>query len=275
MNQLIANLNETKSVLLRKCGSFPKICIVLGSGLSNVLADLEKEVEIPYRDIPFMKPSTVIGHEGKLVIGKLGGVRVACMQGRLHFYEGYSMQDVVFPYRAFAWSGAETFIVTNAAGGLHADMVPSDLVLLTDHINMMGANPLEGANVQELGDRFPDMSTAYSPALRTLLLSCAKKVGVKMREGVYLGIHGPSYETPAEIRAYRTLGADVVGMSTVPEVIALNHMGKKILGISCVTNLAAGVGNKPLVHDEVLEIAKGGHKGFADLVKEFVKAVSI
>ncbi|MCB0404792.1 MAG: purine-nucleoside phosphorylase [Bdellovibrionales bacterium] len=263
-------IREAEEALKKRVPDFPKIVVVLGSGLGSVLKAMEVEAEIAYPEIPYFKASTVVGHAGKLVVGKLGNTRILGMQGRYHFYEGYSMAEVVFPYRVFGHLGAGGFLVTNAAGGVHADMAPRDLVLIRDHINMMGNNPLIGKNLEMLGPRFPDMTRAYDPEFCEAILSVAREKRIRLREGVYMGILGPSYETPSEIRMYRNLGADVVGMSTVPEVIAINHMGKRVAAISCVTNLAAGVGAAPLNHDEVLSATEHGHAEFADLVAGFV-----
>lgn len=268
--QVLSNLKEAQGFLKDRVPSFPKVVITLGSGLASLLDDVEIEDEISYSEIPNLHDVSVVGHVGKLVIGKLGSTRVACMKGRLHYYEGLSMDQVVFPCRALALAGAHTFVLTNAVGGLHPEMAPRDLLLISDHINMTGNNPLMGKNIEELGTRFPDMSRIYDPALRRLTLEEASKLGVEIREGVYVGCHGPSYETPAEIRMYRQFGADVVGMSTVPEAIALRHMQKRVLGISFITNLAAGVTTQPLDHNEVLENAKQGHPFFATLVKNVV-----
>lgn len=260
------NIEEAKRVLQSRVPNFPKFVIVLGSGLSSLLDSLQMEKEISYTEIPHWRQATVQGHAGKLLIGALGGVRVAVMKGRLHFYEGYPMQDVVFPYRVLALCGAEVFFLTNASGGMRATMKPCDLVLIKDHINLFGTNPLVGANEERLGPRFPDMTRLYDPELRKILLKQAKKLKVKLTEGVYVGLHGPSFETPAEIKFFKTIGGDVVGMSTAPEAIALHHMGKRVVGVSFVTNLAAGVGKTLLNHEEVLENAKKGHKKFAELV---------
>lgn len=270
----LAKLDEAKSVLQQRCLNFPKFVIVLGSGLSGLLDSIVVETEIPYSQIPNMKSVSVQGHVGKLVIGSLGGVRVACMQGRLHYYEGHTMEEVVFPYRAFARAGAEVFFLTNASGGLKPTMKPADLLLIEDHINLIGTNPLIGKNIDELGTRFPDMTHVYDPKLREIVAKKAKALKIPLKKGIYLGLHGPSYETPAEIQFYKKLGVDVVGMSTVPEAIALNHMGKKVVAVSCITNLAAGVTKKPLVHDEVLESAKKVQKPFAKLVTESIKEMN-
>ncbi len=272
-SEMLSQLESAGLELKRVCPDFPKIVIVLGSGLAGLLQDLEVEIEIPYSSIPGMKAVSVEGHVGRLVIGRLGNQRVACMQGRFHFYEGHSMSDVVFPYRVFALAGAEVFLLTNAAGGLQPGMKPLDLLLIRDHINMTGTNPLMGPNADELGPRFPDMTHIYDKTLGDIFIETAKKQGMPMREGVYMGIHGPSYETPAEIRMYRMMGADVVGMSTVPEAIAIRHMGKRVIGISCITNLAAGVNDEPLVHADVLTAAKKIYGKFSGIIIEAVGKV--
>jgi len=273
MKNYLEKLHEARTYIDQKITTFPKFLIVLGSGLANLLNELEVETEIPYQDIPHLSQTTVEGHVSRLVVGKLGRVRVACMQGRLHFYEGLKMEEVVFPFRVFAQAGAQVFFLTNAAGGLHSEMKPGDLVLIQDHINLMGTNPLVGKNMDALGPRFPDMTHLYDPELRSLVLETARGLKTPLREGVYVGLHGPSYETPAEIKMYTRLGGDVVGMSTVPEAIALHHMGRRVVAVSCVTNLAAGVSPTPLEHSEVLETAKKVQGTFCSLVKESVKAM--
>lgn len=267
---LMRRLEETKRVLLGKVGTFPKILMVLGSGLSGIADDIGREVEVPLSEVPYIKPLTVQGHVGRLVIGKLHGVRVACLQGRLHYYEGHTMDDVVFPARAFAFAGAQAFLLTNAAGGLRPEMAPLDFLLIRDHLNLMGTNPLIGPNLEALGPRFPDMTHIYDPELGKILLDSARRQQLPFWEGVYVGIHGPSYETPAEIRMYRTLGGDVVGMSTVPEALALRHMGKRVVGLSCITNMAAGVTDEPLVHDDVLANGRKIYGRFSKLMAEAI-----
>ncbi len=273
MKTTLEKIQEARNYVSSKVQKFPGFLIVLGSGLATILNELEVETEVSYSDIPHLSQSTVQGHVSRLLVGKLGGVRVACMQGRLHYYEGLKMDDVVFPFRTFALCGAKVFFLTNAAGGLHPEMNPADLVLIQDHLNLMGTNPLIGKNLDELGPRFPDMTHLYDPELREIVLDAAKKLNINLRQGIYVGLHGPSYETPAEIKMYRGLGGDVVGMSTVPEAIALHHMGKRVVAVSCVTNLAAGVGSTPIEHSEVLEIAKKVQVPFCSLVKESIKAM--
>lgn len=270
---MMLELQSAKNYLLAQCPQFPKILITLGSGLGSLLSELELEKEISFLDIPHFKKATVSGHHGKLVVGKLGNKRVACLQGRLHLYEGYSIQEVVFPFRVIASCGTHSFLLTNASGGVHSDMKPGELMVIKDHINLMGTNPLIGKNEDVLGPRFPDMTQVYDRVYRELFLKLATNRGLKLRQGVYAAVHGPSYETPAEVQMLKTLGADAIGMSTAPEAIALRHMGKKVTAISCITNLAAGVGEGLLDHEEVLSAAKPVQQTFAQLVKEFVNAI--
>jgi purine-nucleoside phosphorylase len=252
----------------------PKLGLILGSGLGVLADEIENPVKIPYQDIPDFPVSTVEGHAGQLVLGRLGGFEVVAMQGRFHYYEGYSFERVTFPVRVMKGLGVETLIVTNAAGGINESFSPGDLMLISDHINNMGANPLIGPNDDRLGVRFPDMSEAYSKELRELAKNTAEKISLEVKEGVYVAFTGPTYETPAEIRAFRLLGADAVGMSTVPEVIVARHSGLKVLGISCITNMAAGILDQPLSHDEVIETTERVKANFILYVKELVKAIS-
>ena len=252
--------NEAVAFLKSKLGTLiPRIAIVLGSGLGAVAEAVASPTFVTYGEIPNFPQSTVEGHSGRIVAGLLGGVPVIVMQGRVHFYEGYTPQQVTFPMRVLGRLGIETVILTNAAGGINANYKIGDLVLLSDHINSLGFNPLIGANEARFGDgektglRFFDMTEAYSVELRSLAQQAARADGAALHEGVYLATTGPSFETPAEIRAFRTLGADLVGMSTVPETIVARHMGIRVLGISCVTNLAAGISATQLSHQEVFE----------------------
>ncbi len=256
MSAYLQKLNEAKNFLASRFRC-PDYAIVLGSGLGGVLEDLDNvEAEIPFSEIPHLAKSNVAGHKARLLVGSIGGVRIVGVQGRLHFYEGHPMEQVVFLVRALALQGVDTFLLTNAAGGLNDNLRPRDLLLITDHINLI-PNPLMGPNEAELGPRFPDMSDTYDAGLRAKFLNAAVSAKVDLKEGVYLGITGPTYETAAEVRMYRGFGADVVGMSTVPEAVALRHMGKNIIGLSCVTNLTAGVGPavaaEAMTHDEVLK----------------------
>jgi len=258
-----------KQFLISKCSAWPRLLITLGSGLSHLLNQIKVEIEIPFSSVPGFKIPSVAGHEGKIIIGELGQSKVACLQGRLHFYEGYSLREVVFPFQVLASCGVETFFLTNAAGGVHSNMKPGELLLVRDHINLMGSNPLIGANVESFGPRFPDMTQVYDSDLSTLLLRISKEKKIPLREGIYAAVHGPSYETPAEVRMLRMLGADVIGMSTVPEAIALRHMGKKVVAVSCITNLAAGIGPGLLDHFEVLQAGKAAQSHFSNLIGDF------
>ena len=252
----------------------PQIAVVLGSGLGAFADELDGATRIPYARIPHFPHSTAVGHSGQLVVGKLSGVAVAAMQGRVHLYEGYSPAEVVFPVRALARFGIRAVILTNAAGGINTNYDQGALVILRDHINLLGANPLTGANDDRLGPRFPDMSEAYSATLRSTALEEARRLGIAPHEGVYAAVPGPSYETPAEIRYLRTIGADLVGMSTVPEVIAARHMHLRVLGISCVTNMAAGILDKPLNHEEVLETGRRVSGQFIALLRAVIPRIA-
>jgi purine-nucleoside phosphorylase len=247
--------------------------LILGSGLGVLADEIENPVKIPYNEIPNFPVSTVEGHAGQLVFGLLKGANVVAMQGRFHFYEGYSLDKVTAPVRVMKELGVETLIVTNAAGGINESFQAGDLMLLTDHINNMGTNPLIGPNDDKFGVRFPDMSESYDIKLRNMAKKCAKELNIKLQEGVYVGNTGPSYETPAEVRALRTLGGDAVGMSTVPEVIIAKHAGLKVLGISCISNMAAGILDQPLSHDEVIETTDRVRANFLNLVKNIVENI--
>jgi purine-nucleoside phosphorylase len=260
---------EARDFLLSPLGagvSAPAIGLILGSGLGSFADRVESPGLVPYSEIPHFPKSTVEGHSGRLLIGSIDGVPVAVMQGRVHGYEGYSPQQVTFPMRVLGLLGIKAVIVTNAAGGIRTDLRQGQLVAISDHINLTGQNPLVGANDPRFGLRFFDMSEAYSKRLRGYALLAARSLGIEMPEGVYLGLSGPSFETPAEIRAFRTMGADLVGMSTVHEVIVARHMGIEVLGISCVTNMAAGVLNQPLNHEEVLETGERVKEDFSRLL---------
>ncbi|MGG3450084.1 purine-nucleoside phosphorylase [Domibacillus aminovorans] len=264
-------IEEAAQYLTEKLDNKPEIGMILGSGLGVLADEVEQAMSIPYEEIPHFPVSTVEGHTGELVIGTLSGKTVAAMKGRFHYYEGYSFEQVTFPVRVMKELGIETIIVTNAAGGVNESFKPGDLMLIADHLNLMGGNPLIGKNDHRLGVRFPDMSEAYSRELRSLAKEAAAKIGISVWEGVYAGNTGPAYETPAEVRMARVLGADAVGMSTVPEVIAARHGGMKVLGISCISNMASGILNQPLTHDEVIETTEKVRVDFLDYVKEIVK----
>jgi purine-nucleoside phosphorylase len=258
----------------------PAIGIILGSGLGAFASQVADAVTIPYADIPHFPQSTVVGHSGKLVLGSIGGVPVAVMQGRVHAYEGYPVEEVVFPARVLGLLGCKTLIVTNAAGGIRTSLSPGSLVVISDQINLTGMNAASGANEPRFamtpgaGQRFFDMSTVYTPKLRALAVMEADKQGFDLTEGVYLAVLGPSFETPAEIRAFRTLGADLVGMSTVHEVIVARHMGLDVLGISLVTNMAAGVVDQAIDHEDVLEIGRNVEKRFTSLLIPLVPQIA-
>jgi purine-nucleoside phosphorylase len=251
----------------------PAIAIVLGSGLGAFAEQLEDKTAIPFGEIPHFPQSTVPGHSGKLAMGKVAGIPVAVMQGRVHAYEGYSSDEVVFPIRVLGRMGVRQLMLTNAAGGINEGLNRGQLVLISDHINLSGRNPIVGPADERMGRRFFDMSEAYSGRLRLLAHEAARVEGFRLYEGVYLSVLGPSFETPAEIRAFRTLGADLVGMSTVQETIAARQMGIEVLGISCVTNLAAGLQAEPLSHEEVIETGRAVEKQLADLLTRLVPAM--
>ena len=251
----------------------PQIALVLGSGLGAFADGFTGATRIPYAEIPYFPQSTAIGHAGQLVVGKVGAVPVAGMQGRVHLYEGYSARDVVFPIRVFARMGMKAVILTNAAGGIKREFTQGRLVVISDHINLQGANPLTGPNDERFGLRFHDMTGAYDKRFREIAVGEGSRLGMGMCEGVYAALAGPSYETPAEIRYLRTIGADLVGMSTVPEVIAARHSGLRVLGISCVTNAAAGILDQPLNHVEVLDTAERVKGQFISLLKAVIPRI--
>jgi purine-nucleoside phosphorylase len=255
-SELLTQLADAEKFVLGRSSLRPQIGLILGSGLGAFADSLDKSTRIPYREVPHFPTSTAIGHSGELVLGTSRGIPVAVMAGRVHYYEGYTMPQVVFPVRVLARLGVKILIVTNAAGSVNVNYKPGELMVLEDHINLMGSNPMIGRNEDSLGLRFFDMTEPYDTKLREIAEKACWKVGVTVRKGVYIAFSGPSYETPAEIRMCRTLGADAVGMSTVPEVIAARHMGVRVLGISCITNMAAGVLKKQLHHQEVLEVGE-------------------
>ncbi|MBU9724035.1 MULTISPECIES: purine-nucleoside phosphorylase [Bacillaceae] len=260
--------------LIRKKSQFqPKIGLILGSGLGVLGDEIEDSVKIPYSDIEGFPTSTVAGHKGQLVIGNLNGQQVIAMQGRFHYYEGYSMEQVTLPVRVMKELGVSQLIVTNAAGGVNESFEPGDLMLINDHLNLTGTNPLIGPNDESLGVRFPDMSKAYSPTLLELAKKTAEQLDIQVKEGVYAGNPGPAYETPAEIRMIRTLGGDAVGMSTVPEVIVARHSDMEVLGITCISNMAAGILDQPLSHEEVIETTEKVKANFLKFVKAIVRDI--
>jgi len=271
---LFSRAEAAAAFVLAQTDLRPQIGLVLGSGLGSFADDLNEAVRIPYAEIPTFPCSTAIGHAGRLVVGKSGDVPVAVMQGRVHLYEGYSAAEVAFPTRVLARTGVRALILTNAAGGINLEYGQGALVILRDHISLQGQNPLTGANDERFGPRFPDMSYTYSKRYREIALEEAKKLSIPPREGVYAALAGPSYETPAEIRYLRAIGADLVGMSTVPEAIAARHMGMNVLAISCVTNMAAGIVDKALVHDEVLEAGRRVMGEFIALLRAVLPRVA-
>jgi len=268
-------LNGYRTVMDWLDGFEPEVALVLGSGLGFFVEhSIEDARYLDYGEIAGFPRSTVAGHAGRFVAGIVEGVRVICMQGRFHYYEGYPLDVVTMPIRLFAHLGVRFLVLTNAAGGIHLDFSPGDLMLIEDHLNFLGSNPLRGPNEDELGARFPDMSLAYDMEGRNVAKAVAQECGIELKQGVYLATQGPSFETPAEIRAFARWGADAVGMSTVPECIVARHAGIRVLGISCITNLAAGLGNGLLSHDEVGETARGVEKPFGQLISGIIKGLS-
>ncbi|MDQ6652458.1 MAG: purine-nucleoside phosphorylase [Acidobacteriota bacterium] len=247
-----------------------RIAIVLGSGLGGFAEEFEDSVTMPYQQIPGFVSSTAQGHVGSLVVGKVEKVPVIAMQGRVHFYEGYSLEEVTFPIRTFKLLGVNTLILTNAAGGIDVQLSQGALMVISDHLNLMGVNPLRGPNDERFGPRFPDMSEVYSRELQELVIEEARHLAVTLRRGIYAGLAGPSYETPAEIHMLRACGADAVGMSTVPEAIVARQMGLKVLGISCITNMAAGISEQPINHEEVMETGERVRETFTKLLRRLI-----
>ncbi len=259
-------LDESKQLIRKRTKLVPDMGVILGSGLGSFADSVEESVVVGYGELPGFPVSTAPGHAGRLVLGKLCGRKVAIMQGRFHFYEGYTMDRVILGVRLLGRLGAPIVIVTNAAGGIRPDLAPGDLMLISDHINLTGQNPLVGPNIDVLGPRFPDMSDAYNKSLREQATAIARELGIELKVGVFAALTGPSYETPAEINFLRLIGADAVAMSTVPEVIAACHMNMRVLGISCISNLAAGLSKQPLSHTEVTEIANRTQVAFSKLL---------
>jgi purine-nucleoside phosphorylase len=261
---------EAAEFIRKKIKHQPRIALVLGSGLGGFADELCESAVLPYSQIPHFPATSAIGHAGNLVVGKMSNVAVAAMQGRVHYYEGHSLQRVIFPMRVFFRLGIKAVVLTNAAGGIGSQLKQGCLVVLKDHINLLGSNPLIGPNDQRFGERFFDMTEAYAHDYRRMAMEEGCRLGIDIFEGVYAAVTGPSYETPAEIRYLRTIGADLVGMSTVPEVIAARHCGIRVLAISCVTNLAAGISDKPINHLEVLETGERVRGQFVALLKSLL-----
>lgn len=270
---LYSKIREAANYILDKTEIRPEIALILGSGLGALADEIENAEYFAYSDIPHFPVSTVQGHAGRLVIGTLEGKKVVAMQGRFHYYEGYKMEEVTFPIRVMKLLGVEKLIVTNAAGAVNTGFNPGDLMLISDHLNLTGDNPLIGGNLEKFGPRFPDMSNAYNKALRDRVKKIAKYIGVELQEGVYAAMSGPTYETPAEVRMVRILGGDAVGMSTVPEVIIAVHSGIQVVGISCMTNMAAGILEQPLDHSEVMETSAKVREKFTTLMKNVIKQI--
>jgi purine-nucleoside phosphorylase len=265
---------EARDSIAQASSLRPRIGLVLGSGLGAFAGEVAEAVEVPYAGIPHWPRSTAIGHAGKLALGCVEGVPVAVMAGRVHFYEGYSLREVTFPVRVLGSLGIKSLILTNAAGGIRMDLNQGALVLISDHLNLQGHNPLIGPNEERFGPRFPDMSEAYSRRYRELAREAARKLGMALSEGVYAALAGPSYETPAEIRYLRAIGADMVGMSTAPEVIVANHMGIKVVAISCVTNMAAGILDQKISHQEVLDTGERVKGQLIALLKALIPLIA-
>ena len=261
-------------VIRSRSSESPRVAVVLGSGLGGFADDFEDAVGIPYEDIPGFSRSTAQGHAGKLVVGKIDQVPLLAMQGRVHFYEGYSLEQVTFPIRTFKLLGIKTLILTNAAGGINVQLSQGALMVLSDHLNLMGDNPLRGPNDDRFGPRFPDLTSAYSPELQEIVIEEARALSVEVRRGIYAALAGPSYETPAEIHLLRNLGADAVGMSTVPEVIVARQMGIEVLGISCITNMAAGISDEPISHEDVMATGDRVKETLTQLLRKVVGRVN-
>ena len=270
---MLHQIHAAADYIRARIDSTPELGLILGSGLGDFADTLEDKIIIPYEEIPHFPRSTVVGHAGALVFGKVCGRTVVVMQGRVHYYEGYAQQLITMPVRVMRLLGVEQLLLTNAAGGVNLIFAPGDLMLISDHINFSGANPLMGENLDEFGPRFPDASDVYTAALRKQILARAEENGIALKQGVYMMFSGPSFETPAEIRMARTMGADAVGMSTVPEALVAAHCGMEVVGVSCISNMAAGVLPQKLTHQEVLETGELVHDKFHKLVKIILETV--
>lgn len=269
-SDLYARAQHAARTIRARTTAEPRIAIVLGSGLGGFAEEFEDAVAIPYREIPGFVSSTAQGHVGSLVIGKVDHIPVVAMQGRVHSYEGYSLEEVTFPIRTFKLLGIETLILTNAAGGIDVQLTQGALMVISDHLNLMGVNPLRGVNDERFGPRFPDMSEVYSRELQELVTEEARVLGITVRRGIYAALSGPSYETPAEIHMLRAFGADAVGMSTVPEAIVARHMRMNVVGISCITNMAAGISEQTINHEEVMETGEKVRVTFTQLLRRII-----
>lgn len=262
--------HAARTIRARVGNDYARIAIILGSGLGGFAEEFAEPTVIPYEEIPGFVTSTAQGHAGRLVLGKLDQIPIVAMQGRVHFYEGYTLEEVTFPIRVFKLLGIKTIVLTNASGGIDVGLSQGALMVISDHLNLMGVNPLRGANDDRFGVRFPDMTEVYSRELQEIACSEARAMGVEVRRGIYAALAGPSYETPAEIHMLRTFGADAVGMSTVPEAIIARHMGLEVLGISCITNMAAGISDQPIKHEEVMEIGNRVRSTFTQLLRRVI-----
>lgn len=269
----LSMISEARDFIKSKIDFIPDVGVILGSGLGTLADHIENQIVIKYSEIPYFPISTVAGHAGEFIIGNIGDKKVIAMKGRFHFYEGYDMKKVTLPVRVMKALGTNKLIVTNAAGGLNVNFKAGDLMIMTDHINFLGTNPLIGHNYEELGPRFPDMSEAYNREYIILAMDAAAKLNISVQKGVYLALTGPNYETPAELRMLITMGADAVGMSTVPEVIVANHGGMKVLGISCITDMALPDGLEPLDHERVVATADMAREKLVSIVKKVIKSM--
>jgi purine-nucleoside phosphorylase len=273
-SNLVARVEHAARTIRAKMAVEPRVALVLGSGLGSLADEFQEPVRIPYAEIPGFVTSTAEGHVGQLVIGKLENVPLVAMQGRVHYYEGYSLEEVTFPIRTFKALGIRTLLLTNAAGGINVEFNQGALMVISDHLNLMGVNPLRGPNDDRLGPRFPDMTEVYSRELQEIVVEEARAMGVEIRRGIYAALSGPSYETPAEIHMLRNFGADAVGMSTVPEAIVARHGGMEVMGVSCITNMAAGITDQPINHEEVMETGNRVKETFSGLLKRVVTRAS-
>ena len=272
MEKILEKAMESKKYIEEKINIKPKIAIILGSGLGKFVEKIEEKVELAYEEIPNFPVSTIVGHSGKLITGKINNIEIMAMSGRFHYYEGYSMAEATFPIRVFSLLGVEKLIITNAAGGVNEQFDAGELMVITDHIKFSNETPLRGKNIEEFGTRFPDMRNCYNKEMIEKLKQTANKIDIKLNEGVYFYMAGPQYETPSEVRMIRLLGGDAVGMSTVPEAIVANHCGMKILGISCITNTLRE-NTEVVTHEEVMENGNKAANNFAKLVTEFLKEI--
>jgi len=269
-SSLYERAEHAARIIRARVNQEPRVAVVLGSGLGGFADDFEEAVAVPYEEIPGFVRSTAQGHAGRLVVGKVDQVPILAMQGRVHYYEGYTLEEVTFPIRTFKLLGIKTIVLTNAAGGINVQLSQGALMVISDHLNLMGVNPLRGPNDERFGPRFPDMSAVYSPALQEIVIEESRAMGLEVRRGIYAALSGPNYETPAEIHLLRNCGADAVGMSTVPEAIVARQMDMEVLGISCITNMAAGISDEPINHDEVMETGNRVRSTFTQLLRRVV-----